>query len=239
MKLLEVENLTKTFGGVVACNNITISVSKGEIVGLIGPNGAGKTTLLNMIAGYLRPSGGSIKFNGKQVLGLKPNQICRLGVARTHQMVKPFGNLSVYRNVEVGAFLRARNKEDVRERVERALEFTRLGKFRDKVARELPVGIRKRLEIARALATEPQLLLLDEAMAGLNPTELGSAINLVFQIMASGVTLFVVEHIMKVIMSISNRVLVIEEGRLIADGKPGEIVNNPEVIRAYLGESGV
>lgn len=239
MKLLEVENLTKTFGGVVACNDITISINKGEIVGLIGPNGAGKTTLLSMIAGYCSPSCGSVKFNGKQIVGLKPNQICRLGVARTYQVVKPFGNLSVYRNVEVGAFLRAKNNNDVHERVERALEFTRLSEFRDKVARELPVGIRKRLEIARALATEPQLLLLDEAMAGLNFTELDEAIDIVFKIMESGVTLFVVEHIMKVIMSISHRVLVMEEGRLIADAKPTEVVKNPEVIRAYLGEPSV
>lgn len=239
MKLLEIENLTKSFGGVVACKGVTISISKGEIVGLIGPNGAGKTTLLSMIAGYLRPSRGSIKFNGKQMVGLKPNQICRLGVARTHQVVKPFGNLSVYQNVQVGAFLRARNKNDAHERVERILKFTQLSDFRDRVARDLPVGMRKRLEIARALATEPQLLLLDESMAGLNPTELDGAINIVFQILESGVTLLVVEHIMKVIMSISNRVLVIEEGRLIAEGTPKEVVNNSEVIRAYLGESSV
>jgi len=237
MTLLSVENLTKSFGGVTACNSVGATINAGEIVGLIGPNGAGKTTFLNLISGYFRPTCGSIHFQDRSLVGLKPSQICRLGIARTHQVVKPFGNLSVYKNIEVGAFLRSHSKRDLHERVENVLELTKLTDLKDKVARELPLTMRKRLEIARAVATGPSFLLLDEAMAGLNPSELDPAIELVQELKKRGITLLVIEHIMKVIMSISERILVLVEGRLIADDKPKAVASNPQVIKAYLGES--
>jgi len=235
-KLLEVKNLTKTFGGLTAVNNISFDVHEGEILGLIGPNGSGKTTTFNCINHFYPITSGDIIFTGRSIKGLKTYQICKLGIGRTFQVVKPLARMTVLENVTASAFCRVNSIQAARDEALRVLEFCNLDSEKDKLAKSLPIGGRKRLEIARAMATKPKLLLLDETAAGLNPSELDEAIGLIRKIRDSGVTIIIVEHIMKVIMTISDRIHAINFGQTIAEGTPQEVADNPAVIEAYLGE---
>jgi len=236
MFLLVVRNISIFFGGLAALSNISFSVNKGEILGLIGPNGAGKTTLFNVINGFYRPSEGDVLFKGNTISHLKPHQICTLGIARTFQVVKPLRRMSVYDNVLASAFLRAKNRSQAEKIALDILEFAGLYDARDLISKGLPLGKRKRLEIARALATDPEMLLLDESFAGLNPTELNESIEIIKKIRARGITMMIIEHHMKVIMSISDRIVVLNYGEKIAEGTPLEIAANPLVVAAYLGD---
>jgi branched-chain amino acid transport system ATP-binding protein len=239
MTLLEVENLSKAFGGVAAIKRVSFTLNHGEILGLIGPNGSGKTTLFNLISGLLKPDTGRIRFNDKDVTGIPAYKICQCGIARTFQLVKPFNQLSPLQNVMVGRAYGsdpARNTRQAYIEAEQILALTGLIGKRVPVARMLGFVDRKRLEIARALATRPKLLLLDEMMAGLNPTEVEDAMRLIKGIRDSGITVIVVEHVMKAIVGISDRVIVLNVGEKIADGTPQEVVSNSHVIEAYLGK---
>jgi branched-chain amino acid transport system ATP-binding protein len=214
-------------------------VEEGEVVGLIGPNGAGKTTLFNLISGALVPDGGVIKFKNRQISGLKPHQICRLGIARTFQSVKVFPDLTVFQNVLAGAVFGSAGRVppgETAKEAEECLEFVGLSRYRDALARDLTLVNQKRLEVARALATRPELLLLDELMAGLNPAEVSQAMELVFRIRDQGITLVVIEHVMKAIMNVCGRIVVLHHGEKIAEGRPEEIARNKQVIEVYLGE---
>ncbi|RMF99644.1 MAG: ABC transporter ATP-binding protein [Nitrospirae bacterium] len=238
MALLEVRNVSRFFGGLAAVNDVSFGVNKGEIVGLIGPNGAGKTTLFNVINGFYRPSRGKVLFKGEDISGMKPHKICKRGVARTFQVVKPLQRMSVLDNVIASAFLRSPGRKEAERVALEVLEFTGLIDDRDVISKGLPLGKRKKLEIARALATRPELLMLDESFAGLNPAELNESIEIIKQIKEKGITILIIEHHMKVIMSISDRIVVLNYGEKIAEGRPEDIASNPEVIEAYLGESG-
>jgi len=236
MSLLEVRNVSKLFGGLAASSHVSFTIEKGEILGLIGPNGAGKTTLFNIVDGFYPPTKGQVLFKGQVISGLKPHQICKLGIARTFQVVKPLQRMSVLDNVIASAFLRAKNKAEAVRIAMETIQFTGLDEDRDVISRGLPLGKRKKLEIARALATQPELLLLDESFAGLNHSELNDSIEIIKNIKARGITIMIIEHHMKVIMSISDRIVVINYGQRIAEGTPQEIRNNPLVVEAYLGE---
>ncbi|OGP55404.1 MAG: ABC transporter ATP-binding protein [Deltaproteobacteria bacterium RBG_13_52_11] len=239
MKLLEIRNISKAFGGVLAVNRVSFNLNQGEVLGLIGPNGAGKSTLFNIITGIFKPDTGTIRFNKRDITGIAPYKICQSGIARTFQLVKPFSRLTLLENVMVGRAYGGQPARNIRQaRMESAqiLALTGLGNKRVRVAGMLSLVDRKRLEIARALATRPQLLLLDEMMAGLNPAELDDAIQLIKAIRDSGISLIVVEHVMKVIMGISDRVIVLKVGEKIADGTPHEVARDRQVIEAYLGE---
>lgn len=235
MEILKVENLTMKFGSLAAVDNVSMAVKEGEIVGLIGPNGAGKTTFFNCLTGYLQPQKGSIFFTEKEITGLRPNKICRLGLARTFQVVQVFKEMTTWENVLVGAFCRTRDVHKAYEQTIEVLKFTGLEDKKDQLVGNLTIADQKRLEISKALATKPKLLMLDEAMAGLNATETKEAIELIKKIRAQGITLVIVEHVMEVIMSISDRVIVFDSGRKIAEDVPEKIVQNPRVIEAYLG----
>ncbi|MEW6115476.1 MAG: ABC transporter ATP-binding protein [Nitrospirota bacterium] len=237
MSLLEVNNVSMFFGGLAAINGVSFSVNKGEILGLIGPNGAGKTTLFNVANGFYQPSKGEVIFRGERISGLKPHQICRRGIARTFQVVKPLQRMTVLDNVIASAFLRAKSKAQAEAVAIETLKFTALYDDRMVISKGLPLGKRKRLEIARALATNPEMLLLDESFAGLNPSELNESIEIIKKIKEKGITIMIIEHHMKVIMSISDRIVVLNYGEKIAEGTPHEIGNNPLVIEAYLGEA--
>jgi branched-chain amino acid transport system ATP-binding protein len=237
MSLLEVKKVSRFFGGITAVKDVTFDVTKGEIVGLIGPNGAGKTTLFNVVNGFYHPSRGEVFFKGERISGLKPHQICQRGLARTFQVVKPLQRMSVLDNVVASAFLRAKDRKEADTIAAEVLTFTALHDDRNVISKGLPLGKRKRLEIARALATQPELLLLDESFAGLNPSELDESIQIIRNIKKRGITIMIIEHHMKVIMSISDRIVVLNYGEKIAEGSPLEIGKNPLVVEAYLGEA--
>jgi len=234
--ILELDAVTKRFGGLTAVSGVSLRVAAGEILGIIGPNGAGKTTLFNVISGYYRPESGRILFAGHEVTGQPPHAICRLGLTRTFQLVKPFGNLSVLDNVMIGALTRLPTVSSARLEAERVVETCGLAAHAAGQARTLPIGLRKRLEVARALATRPRLLLLDEVMAGLNPTELAGMVDLIRRLHADGLTLIVIEHIMAAMMRLAQRIVVLHHGEKIAEGRPEEIARDPRVVDAYLGE---
>jgi len=237
MSLLEIREVSKRFGGLTALSNVSYSVHQGEILGLIGPNGAGKTTLFNVVNGFYPPSKGEVLFKGERISHLQPYQICKFGIGRTFQVVRPLQRMTVLDNVIASAFLRAKNKEDAKEMALEALRFTGLYEDKDLISKGLPLGKRKKLEITRALATKPEMLLLDESFAGLNPSEQNELIDIIRQIRAKGITIMIIEHHMKVIMSLSDRVVVLNYGQKIAEGTPKEIGSNPLVIEAYLGDA--
>jgi len=239
MRILEGDRVTKHFGGLTAVLDVDFHINQNEIVGLIGPNGAGKTTLFNLISGAHTLTSGKTKFNGKDISALKPNQICKLGLARTFQLIKLFGNMTVLENVMVASLFGESEHVSDTEAEKSALEllaFVGLGDVKGTPARELTLANQKRLEVARALATKPDLLLLDELMAGLNPTEVEKSIALIAKIRDKGITIFMIEHVMKAIMSVCHRILVLHHGVKIAEGTPEEIANNEKVIEVYLGE---
>ncbi|MSP31599.1 MAG: ABC transporter ATP-binding protein [Pseudolabrys sp.] len=233
--LLEVDGLTKQFGGLLAVSQLKFSVGEGEIVGLIGPNGAGKTTTFNLLTGFDTPTAGSIQFRGKQIVGLRPYQICRLGMARTFQIVKPLNRLAVLENVMVGAFCRHRDRRHARAIAEQEVAFVGLQEHAYQNSASLTLSNRKRLELARALATGPSFLLLDEVMAGLNPTETEAAVDLLRRIHARGISMILIEHVMRVVMALSQRVVVLVQGQCLVVGDPATVAADPRVATAYLG----
>jgi len=238
VKLLEVNGVTKRFGGLVALKDVSLYVEKGEILGLIGPNGAGKTTLFNVIAGTYKPEQGSIKFEGKDVTGWPPHKICKLGIARTFQTPKPFPNMTVYENVLAAYLFGSSQKKvtDVEQDITSILKRLGLEGKRNVPASGLTIYEQRMLEIARSLAIKPRLLLLDEVLAGLNPTETNQAINIIRELRSKdGITIVMIEHNMRAIMGLSDRVIVLHHGEKLAEGKPQEVANDPEVIKVYLG----
>jgi branched-chain amino acid transport system ATP-binding protein len=239
MTLLRVDHLTKDFGGLRAVSDLSFGLKEGELLGLIGPNGAGKTTAFNLMAGFIAPSAGTVELSGENIVGLKPHAVVRRGIARTFQIVKPFRRLAVLENVTLAAFLREPRRTSAEAEAARILDSVNLSGKRDSLASDLTLSEQKRLEIARALATRPKILFLDEPMGGLNPSEIDHACELVRRIRDSGVTVILIEHHMKAIMRIADRVIVLHHGVKIADAPPQEIVRHPDVIAAYLGERAV
>jgi branched-chain amino acid transport system ATP-binding protein len=235
MAILEIRHVSRFFGGLAANSDVSFEVLEGTILGLIGPNGAGKTTLFNCITGYYRPSKGDVVFQGRRMNGMKPDKVCKLGMARTWQKVRPLTNLSVLDNVVVGALCRTNSVREARDIAHEQLRIVRLDGKAALRAGALPIGERKKLELARVLATKPRLLLLDEAMGGLNAAESEEIIQLILEIKDRGLTQIVIEHDMKAIMRLSDRIVVLNSGEKLAEGTPQEIVVNPHVIEAYLG----
>jgi branched-chain amino acid transport system ATP-binding protein len=236
MAQLEVHNMTKSFGGVVANDGIDLNVEKGEVVGLIGPNGAGKSTLFNCIAGYYPPDSGTVIFEGREIQGLLAYEVCNLGIARTFQITRIFPDMTVLDNVIVGALLRTHNVGTARRVARETIEFTGLASKNSEEAASLTIADKKRLELTRALATQPSLIMLDEAMAGLTPVEQEEAIALIRRVNQQGISVLLVEHVMEVVMPISERVVVLDQGVKIAEDVPQNVVKDRRVIEAYLGE---
>ncbi len=236
MALFEVQGLTKTFGGLMANRDVNMHVEEGEILGLIGPNGAGKTTFFNCVTGFYPPTSGQVRFQNQDITGWSPERVCQMGIARTFQIVRVLRDLTVLENVMIGAFLRHPRTADARRKALQILEMTDLIDRKDQIARNLTIAGKKRLELARALATEPTLLFLDEAMAGLNPSEIHAAVSIVRQLREQGITIVMVEHVMKVVMPLTDRIVVLDSGMVIADDIPEKIATNERVIEAYLGE---
>jgi branched-chain amino acid transport system ATP-binding protein len=232
---LVIAGLNKRFGGLRAVQDVSFTVKQSETVGLIGPNGAGKTTSFHLITGFHHADSGSVKAFGREIVGLKPHDVCALGLARTFQVAKPFGAMTVLANVMTGAFLRDRHVAAAREKAREAIEFVGLSAREQTRAKDLTTIDQRRLEMARALATQPKILLLDEVMAGLNPSEIDQAVALVGKLSQAGLTIVIVEHVMRAIMAVARHIVVLDHGQKIAEGAPKEIVENPEVIRAYLG----
>ena len=235
--LLDIQQVYKFFGGLAANSNVSFSMEKGMIMGLIGPNGAGKTTLFNCITGFYPPSRGHVLFRGQRIEGLTPDRVCKLGMVRTWQKVRPLAKMTVLDNVMVGALARTHSLREAAEMARQQLRHVRLHHKAAALAGGLPIGERKKLEVARVLATQPELLLLDEVMGGLNPAESEEIIQLILEQKRRGLTQMVIEHDMKAIMRISDRIVVLNSGEKLAEGAPREIVANPEVVTAYLGEA--
>ena len=239
MRILEGEKVTKHFGGLAAVHEVDFDIHQGEVVGLIGPNGAGKTTLFNLISGSLPTTVGEIRYKGKKITGLKPHQICKMGVARTFQSAKLFAGLTVFENVLAASIFgtkRAISVPDAEREAMELLEFVELSTVGVMLAKDMPIAHRKRLEVARALATKPDLLMFDEVMAGLNPVEVAQAMELITKIRNKGITIFMIEHVMKAIMSVCDRIIVLHHGSKIAEGTPEEIATSRTVVEVYLGE---
>lgn len=236
--LLSVQGVSKRFGGLQALYNVTFDLPQGQILGLIGPNGAGKTTLFNVINGVYPPNGGRIVFREKDVTGFKPFELAKLGMARTHQIVRPLNELSVQENVMVGACFGHENQDlgSAARIADEVLEFVGLGSRADQLASSLNVAQKKRLEMARALAARPYLLLLDEVLAGLNHAEIDNMVQTVLKIREQGITIIMIEHVMKAMMNVSDRIVVLDYGQQIAEGSPEAITNDPKVVEAYLGD---
>jgi branched-chain amino acid transport system ATP-binding protein len=234
--LLEVDGVSKSFSGLRAVQNVKFAVPEGGIVGLIGPNGAGKTTCFNLIAGVFRPDRGEVRLAGKRIDGWRPDQICQAGLARTFQLVKPFADLTVMENVIVGALNNCRTVAEARGKSAQVIEKLGLGAKRDQIAKALTLPERKRLEVARALATGPRILLLDEVMAGLRPTEMDTMVALFRELNRAGLTILLIEHVMRAVMALSGTVVVLHHGQVIASGTPDEVSRDPAVLESYLGE---
>jgi branched-chain amino acid transport system ATP-binding protein len=232
---LVIKNLNKRFGGLRAVQDVTFTVRENETLALIGPNGAGKTTAFNLIMGFHRPDEGSVMAFGKEIVGLRPHDVCAHGLARTFQVAKPFGGMTVLDNVMTGAFLHHRSPDAAREKAREVIEFVGLSARETIAAKDLTTIDQRRLEMARALATQPKLLLLDEVMAGLNPSEVDQAVALIDKLSGRGLTIVIVEHLMRAIMAVAKHIVVLDHGQKIAEGNPREVMANPEVIRAYLG----
>jgi branched-chain amino acid transport system ATP-binding protein len=234
--LLEVRGVTKRFGGLTANSEVSFSVAEGEILSIIGPNGAGKSTLFGCITGFHRPNSGAIVYRGREITGFHADRICRRGIARTFQIVQIIGDMTVLENAMTGAFLRTPGRREAVRRAEEVLDLTGLATRRDVLGAALTIADKKRLEVAMALATQPRLLMLDESMAGLTPVELREYITLIREVRKRGVTLIIVEHVMEAVMQLSDRVIVLDAGRKIVEGSPRDVVVDPQVIHAYLGD---
>ena len=234
---LVIRNLNKRFGGLHAVQDVSFSIGEGETVALIGPNGAGKTTTFSLITGYHRADKGSVMAFGRELTGLGPHDVCAHGLARTFQVARPFGKMTVLANVMTGAFLRDKKHEVARLKAREVIDFVGLSAREHSSARDLTTIDQRRLEMARALATQPRILLLDEVMAGLNPSEIDQAVALIGKLSRRGLTIVVIEHVMRAIMAVAQHIVVLDHGQLIAEGEPNDVMTNPEVIRAYLGSN--